>query len=216
MEQDREQSLAALRKAIDEIDQRMVRNLNERMKLVKEIGLIKLAQGLPSFDPSREEAVYARLSRNNEGPLNDSSLRSIYREIMAASRILQHPRETTSPGPEVGGSSLAATAGLMQHRPQLCGCLMEALGDELARHLNDPHIDLIEWRLDAFIHRHGVDQARASLDLLSRLPASPAAGNQPPGATRGIFFRNRGFTFGNPPRSGAQRRRMGGSRGGRG
>jgi 3-dehydroquinate dehydratase-1 len=187
VEQDREKSLAALREAIDQIDQRMVWNLNERMKLVKEIGLIKLAQGLASFDSSREEAVYTRLSKNNEGPLNDSSLRSIYREIMAASRILQHPRETTSPGLEGVGSSLAATAGLMRHRPQLCGCLMEALGDELARHLNDPHIDLIEWRLDAFIQRHGVDQARASLDLLSVSPHRPLLATNRPERHGGFF-----------------------------
>jgi 3-dehydroquinate dehydratase I len=187
VDQEQERRLATLREAIDEIDQRMVWNLNQRMKLVKEIGVIKLAQGLPSFDPSREEAVYARLGKNNAGPLNDNSLRSIYREIMAASRILQHPQETASPEPEAGNSPLSTTPALMQHRPQLCGCLLEALGDELTRHLNDPHMDLIEWRLDAFIHRHGMDQARASLDLLATSTHRPVLATNRPERHGGFF-----------------------------
>ena len=100
--------LAGLRDAIDGIDQQMLRLLNERMELAKEIGRIKMDAGSPPFDPGREEAIYSRLSHANPGPLSDDALRSIYREIMAASRVLQHPLEVAFLGPEWTYSHLAA------------------------------------------------------------------------------------------------------------
>jgi chorismate mutase / prephenate dehydratase len=100
--------LDRLRDAIDRIDQQLLRALNERMELAKEIGRIKADAGLTLFDPSREEAIYTRLSQENPGPLSDDGLRSIYREIMAASRVLQHPMEVAFLGPEWTYSHLAA------------------------------------------------------------------------------------------------------------
>jgi len=78
------------------------------MELAKEIGRIKVEEGLPPFDPSREDTIYARLSKGNPGPLSDDALRSIYREILAASRVLQHPLEVAFLGPEWTYSHLAA------------------------------------------------------------------------------------------------------------
>jgi chorismate mutase / prephenate dehydratase len=109
--------LDRLREAIDRIDQQLLRALNERMDLAKEIGRIKVDAGLPPFDPSREEAIYARLSQGNPGPLSDDGLRSIYREIMAASRVLQHPLEVAFLGPEWTYSHLAARS-LFGHSAQ--------------------------------------------------------------------------------------------------
>ncbi len=108
MNNDLQNRLAGLRDAIDRIDQQMLRLLNERMGLAKEIGRIKVDADLPPFDPSREEAIYARLSQANPGPLADEALRSIYREVLAASRVLQHPLEVAFLGPEWTHSHLAA------------------------------------------------------------------------------------------------------------
>jgi chorismate mutase / prephenate dehydratase len=115
--EDRQRKLAELRDGIDDIDRQMLRMLNERMNLAEEIGRIKVAAGLIPFDPSREEAVYAGLSQANPGPLSDFSLRAIYREILAASRALQHPLEVAFLGPEWTYSHLAARS-LFGHSAQ--------------------------------------------------------------------------------------------------
>lgn len=81
--------LAELRTTIDRIDQRILQLLNERMAMVTEIGRIKQEAGRAPFDPGREEVVYAMLCAANTGPLSETSLRAVYREILAASRELQ-------------------------------------------------------------------------------------------------------------------------------
>jgi chorismate mutase/prephenate dehydratase len=108
VEPDLQKRLGELRNRIDQFDHQILQILNERMRLVQQIGRIKFEAGLPLFDPGREEAIYTRLCRENEGPLSDFSLRSIYREIMAASRVLQHPLEVAFLGPEWTYSHLAA------------------------------------------------------------------------------------------------------------
>lgn len=45
--------LDKLRQAIDAVDQLLLRNLAERMKLVQAIGAYKKQQGLPALQPSR-------------------------------------------------------------------------------------------------------------------------------------------------------------------
>jgi chorismate mutase/prephenate dehydratase len=115
--EDLQRKLGELRDGIDRIDQQMLRMLNERMNLAKEIGRIKVAAGLVPFDPSREETVYAGLSQANQGPLSDFSLRAIYREILAASRVLQHSLEVAFLGPEWTYSHLAARS-LFGHSAQ--------------------------------------------------------------------------------------------------
>ncbi len=49
--------LDTLRLAIDQIDKELVKALEERFKLVKEIGHYKKENGLPIHDPKREAYV---------------------------------------------------------------------------------------------------------------------------------------------------------------
>ncbi len=100
--------LKPLREEIDKLDVRILQLINERMALVKEVGRIKARRGLALFDPSREEAIYDRLSKVNAGPLTNASVRAIYREIMAASRLLQYRLRVAFVGPEWTYSHLAA------------------------------------------------------------------------------------------------------------
>ena len=103
-----EEKLDKLRKAIDEIDTQLVGLLNRRMELAGEAGRIKAEKNLPLFQPGREETIFARLIRLNAGPLPEHSLRSIYREILSASRMLQYPLRVAFLGPEWTYSHLAA------------------------------------------------------------------------------------------------------------
>ena len=86
-------ALEELRTRIDDVDQRLVHLLNERACLSIEIGESKRGKhGDPSRDvyrPSRERVVFQRISELNGGPLPDSAVTAIYREIMSASLSLQ-------------------------------------------------------------------------------------------------------------------------------
>jgi chorismate mutase/prephenate dehydratase len=103
-----EDKLKEIRKAIDQVDSDLLNLLNKRMELAEEVGRIKASNGLTLFDPSREELIFARLSKANAGPIRDESLRAIYREIFAASRLLQYILRVAYLGPEWTYSHLAA------------------------------------------------------------------------------------------------------------
>lgn len=81
--------LSPLRAKIDEIDNRLVELLNERAKVVLEIGAFKEKAGLPVYVPEREDLLLRRIEQRNGGPLREVSLRAIYREIMSASLSLE-------------------------------------------------------------------------------------------------------------------------------
>ena len=59
--------LQPLRSKIDEIDTKLVRLLNERTKLVLEIGKIKHVSGGEIYAPDREEAVLRSRDREERG-----------------------------------------------------------------------------------------------------------------------------------------------------
>ena len=51
------QELNELRKEIDSIDDLILNKLNERMKLVEQIGKLKQTTGTPIYRPERERAI---------------------------------------------------------------------------------------------------------------------------------------------------------------
>lgn len=102
-------TLDQLRTRIDECDRQLVRLLNDRLAVCREIGHAKdraTAQLSPGaraarpredvYQPTRELAVFEKVTALNAaeaGPLTDAALRAVYREVMSASIALQ--RETT-------------------------------------------------------------------------------------------------------------------------
>lgn len=92
--------LQDIRKKIDEIDSRLLKLLNDRVRLAEEVWAIKQKNGSSVFAPDREEALLRRLSRDNEGPLTQQALHGIYREILSASRQHQKTLEVGYLGPE--------------------------------------------------------------------------------------------------------------------
>lgn len=96
------------RKAIDRLDEQIVRLLNERTRHVLEIGAIKLKAGEQIYVPHRELAVLQRLCKLNTGPITDESLRAIYREIMSSALSLEKTMTIAYFGPEATFTHQAA------------------------------------------------------------------------------------------------------------
>lgn len=82
----------ALRERVDEVDQDLVRALNERARIVKEIMTLKAEAGAPVYDPKREEEILRRVVEWNEGPIYDSSMREIFEIILHRIRDLEIQR----------------------------------------------------------------------------------------------------------------------------
>lgn len=89
------QLLDELRVSIDDVDRRIVELLNERTRVVEEIGRVKRESGLPVYEPKREDAVFQNVTASNAGPLTPGSLRRIFERIIDESRIIQRLRMQT-------------------------------------------------------------------------------------------------------------------------
>ncbi len=101
--------LDELRTNIDTIDKDILRLLNNRMNLSQQVGKIKQAHNQDVFDASREDEVLNKLSGLNSGPLLETTLKAVYREIFSGSRALQSHQRIAFLGPIGTYSYEAAT-----------------------------------------------------------------------------------------------------------
>ncbi len=101
-------SLDELRKRIDELDYQLVKLLNERARVVVDIGKLKNKTDKPVYAPDREKDVFARIIKANEGPLPDRCLTAIWRELMSGSFVLERPLRIGYLGPAGSFSHNAA------------------------------------------------------------------------------------------------------------
>jgi chorismate mutase/prephenate dehydratase len=101
-------SLSKHRLAIDQLDAKIVRLVNERTRHVLAIGDIKLKAGEEIYAPHRERAVFDRICALNAGPITNEQLRTIYREIMSSALALEKTMTIAYFGPEATFTHQAA------------------------------------------------------------------------------------------------------------
>jgi chorismate mutase/prephenate dehydratase len=101
-------SLEELRQRIDEIDNHLVDLLNERAKIVIEVGELKNKTDKPIYAPDREMQVFAKILKANNGPLPDKCLKAVWRELMSGSFFLERPLRIGYLGPDGSFSHTAA------------------------------------------------------------------------------------------------------------
>src|SRR5713226_4412019 len=101
-------TLRHLRSQIDRLDLQILKLVNERASLAAEIGRVKNDHGAEVFSPAREEEVLKNVLDSSKGPLDQSTVRAIFREIMSGSRALQKVVKVAYLGPEYSFSHLAA------------------------------------------------------------------------------------------------------------
>lgn len=95
--------LAAARTQIDGIDRQLIALISERAGVAVDVARIKAAAGDDSGDyyrPSREAQVLRRVAANNPGPLDDTTLTRLMREVMSACLSLESPLKVAYLGPE--------------------------------------------------------------------------------------------------------------------
>jgi chorismate mutase/prephenate dehydratase len=105
------QKIEALRKKIDELDEKLVDMLNERARYVIEVGDIKKVEKLDFHSPSREREILERLTARNKGPFPQDTLRAVYREILSSSLSLERPLKVAYLGPR---ATFTHMAGMQQ------------------------------------------------------------------------------------------------------
>ena len=100
-------TITDLRDRIDGIDDRIVELLNERARVVIEVGRLKSGSNQEFHVPGRERQIYERLLGLNPGPFPSDALKSIYREIISACLALESPMKVAFLGPKATFSHLA-------------------------------------------------------------------------------------------------------------
>src|SRR5260370_21405289 len=97
------------RSRINNLDDEILKLLNQRGTAALRIGELKRQQDLPYFSPEREAQVLERLVALNDGPLGPDAIRVIWREILSASLALEHPLPVAYLGPPGTFTHQAAT-----------------------------------------------------------------------------------------------------------
>jgi chorismate mutase-like protein len=87
--EDAVKALADCRDRINAIDRRLVALLNERTRIVRQIGRIKQECKMPIYEPKREEEVLRNIAESNAGPMANDAARRIFERIIDEMRSLQ-------------------------------------------------------------------------------------------------------------------------------
>jgi chorismate mutase/prephenate dehydratase len=81
--------LEELRRRIDDIDSSILEKLNERARVVVEVGKLKHQAGAPVYSATRERSIVDRLEGENDGPFPAAGIAPVFREIVSATRSLE-------------------------------------------------------------------------------------------------------------------------------
>ncbi len=94
--------LSAIRKRINEIDERIQTLINERATYAQKVAVAKGDHGsaVDYYRPEREAEVLRNVLDRNEGPMRDEEMLRLFREIMSACLAQQEPLKIGFLGPE--------------------------------------------------------------------------------------------------------------------
>lgn len=82
-------NMEQLRGRLDEINFSLLRLLSERAQVAQDIGQLKEKQGVPKFDPVREQKMLEELTEANPGPFDNDTVKQLFKQIFQASLSLQ-------------------------------------------------------------------------------------------------------------------------------
>lgn len=89
------EELARYREGIDDVDRRILALLNERTRIVEEIGRVKREQKMAIYEPKREDQVFRNVTESNRGPLSAAAVKRIFERVIDEMRTIQQERMTS-------------------------------------------------------------------------------------------------------------------------
>lgn len=105
-----EKTLQQLRVEIDAVDRQLVHQINRRAEMaVERLRNNREATGTQNADRELESESLKRVMAKNDGPIPDSALQGVYREIFNAAFVLDRPIRVGYLGPQGTFSHLAAS-----------------------------------------------------------------------------------------------------------
>jgi chorismate mutase/prephenate dehydratase len=155
-------SIADIEKQIGQLDRELVKQANERAKLFQKLAKLRKAADEPTYDLNEEQRLVQETAGTGKGPLSETCLRSILREVTSGSRALVAPLRVAFLGPAYSYSHLAAAEFFGTGAELVPVSNIAAVFEEVNRHQVDFGIVPIENSTDGRI----VD----TLDMFSRLP----------------------------------------------
>ena len=96
---DLNQALAASRQRIDSIDSQIIKLLNERAQVVREVGDVKKRYHAPASAPGREAQVLQRAAAQAQAPLTPAAVEAIYRTILHEMSSMEAVEMQKEPNP---------------------------------------------------------------------------------------------------------------------
>jgi chorismate mutase-like protein len=178
--------LGELRQRIDALDTDLLRLLNERATLAKEIGVIKNRASLPIYSPDREMKLLRSLVERSNGPLRPESIRAIYREIMSASLALEKDIVIACLGPSGSATHQTAIAKFgssVRYTP--ANSIADVL-DRVSKNQADCAVVPLEDSLHGFINPTLDELALTDLSICAEI--IPGADNQASGEMRHLIL----------------------------
>lgn len=106
------------RAKIDAVDDTLLRLLNERAALAREIGRLKNGS---AYRPEREAQILRRMREQNPGPLSPDAVSKVFREIISACLALEKSLSVAYLGPP-GTFSESAAVAHFGHAAELRDC----------------------------------------------------------------------------------------------
>lgn len=92
-------SLKKIRSKIDKVDASLLKLLNQRGSLARDVATLKQKSGGSIFVPGRERNVLENLKKQNKGPLSSDAVEGVFREVVHACRGLEKQLQVAYFGP---------------------------------------------------------------------------------------------------------------------
>ena len=154
--------LTNLRVQIDKLDLQILDLLNRRAAVASKIGKVKADQGGEIFSASREEEVLGNVLAANKGPLEELTLKAIFRELISGSRAIQRVQKIAFLGPVYSYSHLAALERFGEAASYLQTATIATVFEEVGRKHADYGVVPLENSTDGRI--------TDTLDMFIRMP----------------------------------------------
>jgi chorismate mutase/prephenate dehydratase len=94
------QALEPSRQRINSIDDQIVKLLNERAQVVREVGVVKKQFHAPASAPGREEQVLRRVAGQAGAPLTGQAIEAIYKVILREMSAMEQVEMEKSAKPQ--------------------------------------------------------------------------------------------------------------------